>query len=86
MSLFSRREERRFVPYQQTGFDSLPNFSGETVNEDTALQVTAVMACVGLIADSVASLPMKSVRQVGDRHVAEPLPEFLARPSQQVTL
>ena len=86
MSLFARREERKFVPYQQTGFDSLPNFSGETVNEDTALQVTAVMACVGLIADSVASLPMKSVRQIGDRHVAEPLPEFLATPSQQVTI
>ena len=85
MSLFARREERKFVPYQQTGFDSLPNFSGETVNEDTALQVTAVMACVGLIADSVASLPMRSVRQVGDRNVAEPLPEFLASPSVQVS-
>lgn len=85
MSLFGRREERKFVPYQQTGFDSIPNLSGETVNEDTALQVTAVMACVGLIADSVAALPMKTVRHVGDRQVAEPLPDFLAASSQQVT-
>lgn len=85
MSLFARREERKFVPFQQTGFDSLPNFSGETVNEDTALQVTAVMACVGLIADSVAALPMRSVRQVGQRNVAEPLPAFMVSPSTQVT-
>ena len=85
MSLFARREERKFVPFTNNGFDSIPNLSGETVNEDTALQVTAVMACVGLIADSVASLPMRSVRQVGDRNVAEPLPEFLASPSMQVT-
>jgi phage portal protein BeeE len=60
MSIISRRERREFYPLQNTGFGSVTNWSGEPVNESTALQVSAVMACVGLIADSVASLPLRA--------------------------
>ena len=83
--LFPRREERGFNPLQQTGFSSLANWSGEMVNEDTALQVNAVMACVGLLADSVASLPMQALRRKGDRTEAMPLPGIFGDPSTTVT-
>lgn len=86
MSLFTRREERAFTPLQNSGFGSgLTNWSGEQVNESTALQVAAVMACVGLIADSVASLPLRVVRMVGDRAERLPLPGMFANPSPTVS-
>lgn len=86
MSLFHRREERQFTPLTNSGF-GLPgtNWSGEQVNEASALQVAAVMACVGLIADSVASLPLRVVRKVGDRTERLPMPRLLSVPSPTVT-
>lgn len=53
------------------------NYSGEPVNESTALQVTPVLACVSLIADSVASLPLKAIRDVGNRTEPIGLPSWL---------
>jgi len=86
MSLLRRLERREFVPLQNTGFGSgFANFSGEPVTESSALQVTAVMACVGLIADSVASLPLRTMRRVGSRNTAEPTPQILVDPSVTVT-
>jgi HK97 family phage portal protein len=85
MSLLARLERREFAPLQNTGFSNLTNWSGETVNETTALQVSAVMACVGLIADSVASLPIRAVRRIGDRNVPQPTPRLFVAPSTTVT-
>ena len=87
MSFFNRRSESRaFYPLQNTGFGSgLSNWSGEDVTEASALQVSAVMACVGLIADSCASLPIQAMRKVGDRNVPMPLPRVLVNPSDSVT-
>lgn len=84
MSLLAR-STRGFTPVQNIGGGSISNWSGEDVNETTALQVAAVMACVGLIADSVASLPMRAVRRVGDR--TEPLatPSVFVSPAPSVT-
>lgn len=36
--------------------------SGVTVNEDTAMQVTAVFACVRLLAETISSLPIQLLR------------------------
>jgi HK97 family phage portal protein len=85
MSIFSRRERREFLPLQNSGFGTITNWSGEPVNESTALQVSAVMACVGLIADSVASLPLRSTRRVGDRNVPMDVPSLFLDPSSTVT-
>jgi HK97 family phage portal protein len=86
MSLFRRLERRTFYPLQNTGFGSgLSNWSGEQVTEATALQVSSVMACVGLIADSCASLPLRAMRKVGDRNVPVAVPRFLSNPSDTVT-
>lgn len=86
MSVLRKLERRGFVPLQNTGFGTgLSNWSGETVNESTALQVSAVMACVGLIADSCASLPLRAVRKVGDRNVPLSTPRLFVEPSDTVT-
>jgi HK97 family phage portal protein len=85
MSIFSRRERREFLPLQNSGFGTVTNWSGEPVNESTALQVSAVMACVGLIADSVASLPLRSTRRIGDRNIPMDVPALFLDPSSTVT-
>lgn len=83
--LFRRGEERAVSPLMQTGFGELTNWSGEKVTQDTALQVAAVMACVGLIADSVASLPLRALRQRGDVTEPLPTPKIFVDPSFTVT-
>ena len=40
--------------------------SGATVNEDTAVKVTAVFACIRLLAQTLASLPLHTYRRVGE--------------------
>jgi HK97 family phage portal protein len=83
--LFRDREERNISPLMQTGFGALNNWSGENVSESTALQVNAVMACVGLIADSVASLPLRALHMRGDRTEAMATPRLFSDPSNTVT-
>jgi len=43
-----------------------PTFSGERVNEETALAVGAVRACVSLIAEAVATLPLHVYERLRD--------------------
>jgi HK97 family phage portal protein len=85
MSFFRRSQQRTFVPVGEFGFGSSTNWSGESVNESTALQVAAVMACVGLIADSTASLPVRAFRRAGDRDVPVTTPRLFTEPSDAVT-
>ena len=85
MSIFSKREQREFMPLQNSGFGTATNWSGEPVNETTALQVSAVLACVGLIADSVASLPLRSTKKVGERSIKMDTPQLFLNPSPTVT-
>lgn len=85
MSFLARREVREFQPLQNVGWGPSTNWSGEPVTETTALQVAAVMACVGLIADSVASLPLRTIEKVGDRNVARGVPRIFVEPSGTVT-
>lgn len=66
---------RRFNLDSYPGHDALylgltsENASGESVNEATAMGVTAVYRCVALIAGTIASLPLKYYRTTpeGDR-------------------
>jgi len=78
MSLFAKRALNPPDPLQVSPWIVGNNWSGEPINETTALEVSAVLAAVSLIADSVASLPIRSVRHVGDRVVSRPLPGWLS--------
>lgn len=84
MSLFF---EKRATPdaLRPNGFSIGNNWTGETVNEDTALEVAAVLACVSLLADSVAALPLRAIRQVGDRNEPIALPRWIQNPSPTVS-
>lgn len=59
---FGRKEERGAIP----GWDSI---SGGNVNEETALKFSAVYACVRVISESIASLPIHVFKKEsnGDR-------------------
>ena len=46
-------------PWLTQFFGGRPSATGQTVNPNTALQVPAVFACIRVLSDSVASLPLK---------------------------
>lgn len=77
MSLFSRRALTAPDPIRISTWLPGSNWSGETVSESNALEVTAVLACVSLLADSVASLPLRAIRYQDDRTIRLPLPKWL---------
>lgn len=77
MSLFAKRAITP-DPVRTSVWMPSTNWSGESITEETALEVTALMACISLIADSVASLPIRAIRHVGDRTEPIRLPEWLA--------
>lgn len=77
MSLFVKRAVVVPDPLQITPWIGGNNWSGESVNETSALEVSAVLASVSLLADSVASLPVRSIRYVGDRVEADFIPDWL---------
>ena len=76
MSLFAKRAVSP-DPVRSSVWLPATNWSGESINESTALEVTALMACVSLIAESVASLPVRAIRHDGDRVIPQPLPVWL---------
>lgn len=94
MSLLSRLERRAGYPvFNQYGTTasatygnlSLLSSAGERVDEFTALGVSTVLACVSLLADSVASMPLRLYRKQGEQRVEQPLPDVLARPLLDMT-
>ena len=76
MSLFAKRALNP-DPVRTSVWMPTTNWSGESITESTALEVTALMACVSLIADSVASLPMRGIRHVGDRTEPVQIPKWI---------
>lgn len=62
-SLFRTRDKPQNY-YIGTGFRYLfgPSTSGKTVNEFTAMQTTAVYACVRILAETLAALPLQLYR------------------------
>lgn len=65
------------IPKNSDGYGSE---AGVFVNERTALQSATVLACVQLLADSIASLPLDAYRkQDGIRVEVSPTPSLIAR-------
>lgn len=62
------------IPYVDTDFHYLfgPSTSSKTVNEFTAMQTTAVYACVRILAETLAALPHQLYHLLHD----EPNPEI----------
>lgn len=77
MSLFAKRAVTQPDPLQVTAWLGGNNWSGERVNETSALEVAAVLSCVSLLADSVASLPVRSIRHIGEHVETKPVPVWL---------
>lgn len=93
MSLFGRLAEQRavtsFGPFGvPSRSDGIPRNSenyhsdaGEVISDSTALQLIAVNACVRLLSDSVASLPLDAVRKNGKiRQEVTPTPALVESP------
>lgn len=87
MGLFSKRERRHSQSTtDQAQNQKLADFirgtdldeqAGVSVTEDTALGTTAVYACVKVIAESIASLPLHLIREKGGvRHRARDHPLY----------
>lgn len=90
MSVLRRGLERRSLPpsidpYGVTARPSTPNYTGEFVNEVTALSISTVLACVTLIADSVASMPLRTFDGLSSKPVEIDTPEWLRRPNERQT-
>ena len=56
--LFKAREPTNFYQYNSAPFLFGQSISGKFVNEESALRVAAVYACVRILAESIASLPL----------------------------
>lgn len=74
MSLFRSLVERRAIrdedvwgPWAKGESESGNTYAGKRVSQTTALQLGAVHACVTLISDSVASMPIDAVQRDGQR-------------------
>jgi len=86
-----RKSESRALPlsidpYQLSARPALPNYSGELVDEVTAFAVSAVLASVSIIADSIASMPVERIRDRGGRVEKLPTPSVFEQPNDQQTM
>jgi len=64
--LFKARDKPKGSVSQAPTFHMGPSVSGKMVNERSSMQTTAVFACVRIIAETIASLPLHTYRYVGD--------------------
>ena len=78
MNLFKRRRPTDRLAGSGYRFPFGGSSAGKPVNERTAMQMTAVYACVRILAESVASLPLHVYRrgERGNRIKAEDMPLF----------
>jgi len=75
------RHDREALTLEQLLAGSGPGTrAGIVVNTDNALRLSAVWACVRLLADCVSTLPLHAFRD-GSREPLDPPPTLLARPS-----
>jgi HK97 family phage portal protein len=82
--LFRREVEERSISFQTLFASgdslSLTTPAGVSMNQDEALKLGTVYACVRLIADSISTLPMDTFRRVDDQRVPYPRPVWLDSP------
>ena len=86
MSIFAQNNEKRDAALGNLADlisqrEGLPSYSGESVNEVTALGVSTVLSCVSILADSIAALPIKVYREFDDRNLKLKTPRFLRIPN-----
>lgn len=86
-----RKTERRALPisidpYQLSARPVLPNYSGEIVDEVSAFAVSAVLASVSIIADSIASMPVERIRDSRGRVEKLPTPSVFEQPNDHQTM
>jgi HK97 family phage portal protein len=74
-----RRTEDRAL-WQVGDLPASPTWAGVRVTPDTALRLGAVWACIRLLADTVAGLPIDAYR-AGAREPVDPKPVLLATPA-----
>lgn len=82
---FARKEQRALPtnidPYQITARPLFSNYSGEVINETNVFASSAMISAVTLLADSVATMPLELLRDVGGRWQRLPTPDVLRRPN-----
>jgi HK97 family phage portal protein len=86
-----RKTEKRALPesidpYQISARPAVSNWSGEIVDEISAFASSAVLSCVTLIADSVATMPVEVVEERGSRSIVVEKPSLLERPNEFQTM
>jgi len=91
MSLFKRVENRdaaigNLVDLLALREGGLQNFTGEKVNEMSALGISTVFSAISLIADSIALLPVKTLRYDGHKTIFTDKPKFLEKPNHGLDL
>lgn len=88
--LFAPAEERS-LSYQQiwgAGGDWVSGnmtWSGADVSQKSSLQISAVFACVRLLADTVSTLPADTYTRDGDERRPYPAPDWVVEPDVGVT-
>ena len=85
------RRERRALPTsidpnQLTARPPFGNYSGEIVTEFNMFASTAVVGCVTLLADSIATMPVKTYKDNRGRWIQTPLPSVLEHPNSDQTM
>ena len=91
MSLFKRVENRdaalgNLVDLLALREGGLYNYTGEKVNEMSALGISTVFSAISLIADSIALLPVKTLRYDGQKTIYTDKPKFLEKPNLNQTM
>jgi HK97 family phage portal protein len=84
--VWSRVANREALTLEQVlAEESTPTHAGVQVGTDQALRLTAVWACVRLLADAVSTLPLDVYRR-GERDPLPELPPLLRQPAAGMTL
>lgn len=92
--LVEELERRGANPYSEWGNTAPPppgsvggNIGGLGVTTESASQIAAVYGCIGLLADSVSSLPLRVLDKPATVNTAKELatPEWLERPYEQIS-
>ncbi|MFG1993124.1 phage portal protein [Actinoplanes sp. NPDC048988] len=84
-------EERNAFPGAQVSTSNKPylassaaggnTYAGVNVSQNNALQLNAVMTCVRIVSDAVATLPVDVVQTVGDKRRPVNAPSWLSNPN-----
>jgi HK97 family phage portal protein len=91
MSIFTRGIVGRYPQFnnyvaplsQLYGQTNVTSAAGERIDEWSALGISAVLGCVSLLSDTVASLPLRAFKVVNGKRVSVGLPDVLMNPDPE---